>query len=189
VVSEFPNILVFRLEPVGLLRNRATNVQHPSRLLAKDLCAYATNAETATKSYTLSGVIYFEGQVFADADGAGHFCAACLSQGGKTWRLYNDDTVKTIGELRAENACMPPYAQNSSHVSAKAFGVLTSMRHCEELEHRAQATVATNNALNTVLLQVEMSVRKESEPTEPGHQPQPTPNRGTPHALPVQRRA
>ena len=32
---------------------------------------------------------------------------------------------------------------------AKVFGVLTSMRHCEELERRAQETVATNNALNT----------------------------------------
>ena len=70
--SEFPNILVFRLEPVGLLGNRATNVQLPSQLLAEDLCAYATNAETGTKSYTLSMVVYFVGQVFADADGAGH---------------------------------------------------------------------------------------------------------------------
>ena len=32
---------------------------------------------------------------------------------------------------------------------AKVFGVLTSMRHCEELERRAQETVATNYALNT----------------------------------------
>ena len=56
--SEFPNILVFRLEPVGLLGNRATNVQLPSELLAEDLCAYATNAETGTKSYTLSMVVY-----------------------------------------------------------------------------------------------------------------------------------
>ena len=59
------------------------------------------------------------------------------------------------------------------------------MKHCEELEHRAQETVATNNALKSVLRQVGMSVRKESEPTEPGHQPRPTPNRGTPCALPV----
>ncbi len=36
-----------------------------------------------------------------------------------------------------------------------------------------------------VPVQVEMSIRKESEPTEPGHQPRPTPNRGTPHARPV----
>ncbi len=68
---------------------------------------------------------------------------------------------------------------------AKAFGLLTSMRHYEELERRAQETIATNNALRTVLRKVEMSIRKESEPTEPGHQPQPTPNRGTPRALPV----
>ena len=59
------------------------------------------------------------------------------------------------------------------------------MKHCEELERRAQETVATNNALKTVLRQVEMRIRKESEPTEPGHQPRPTPNRGTPRALPV----
>ncbi len=32
---------------------------------------------------------------------------------------------------------------------AKLFGVLTSMRHCEELERHAQETVATNNALIT----------------------------------------
>jgi hypothetical protein len=63
--------------------------------------------------------------------------------------------------------------------------VLTSMKHCEELERRAQETVVTNNALKTVLRQVEMRVRKESEPTGPGHQPRPTPNRGTPRALPV----
>jgi hypothetical protein len=68
---------------------------------------------------------------------------------------------------------------------AKVFGVLTSMKHCEELERRAQETVATNNALKPVLREVEMRVRKESEPTEPGHQPRPTPNRGTPRALPV----
>ena len=105
-ISEFPKILVIRLEPVGLLGNRATNVQHPSRLLAKDLCAYATNAETGTISYILSGVVYFVGRVFANADGAGHYYAACLSQEGKTWRLYNDSTVTTIGEPRAENAYM-----------------------------------------------------------------------------------
>ena len=104
--SEFPNILVFRLEPVGLLGNRATNVQLPSRLLADDLCAYATNAETGTKSYTLSMVVYFVGQVFADTDGAGHYYAACLSQDGETWSLYNDETVTRIGEPSAENAYM-----------------------------------------------------------------------------------
>ena len=63
--------------------------------------------------------------------------------------------------------------------------MLTTMKHCEELERRAQETVATENALKTVLRQVEMSVRKESEPMEPGRQPRPTPNRGTPCALPV----
>jgi hypothetical protein len=31
-----------------------------------------------------------------------------------------------------------------------------------------------------VPVQVEMSTRKDSEPTEPGHQPRPTPNCGTP---------
>ena len=37
-----------------------------------------------------------------------------------------------------------------------------------------------------VPVQVEMSIRKDSEPTEPGHQPRPTPNCGTPpHARPV----
>ena len=61
-ISKFPNNFVVRLEPVGLLRNHVTNVQLQSRVLAKDLCAYATkNAETGTKSYTLSGVIYFVG--------------------------------------------------------------------------------------------------------------------------------
>jgi hypothetical protein len=55
---------------------------------------------------------------------------------------------------------------------AKVFGVLTSMQHCEELERRAQETVVTNNALKTALRQVEMSILKESEPAEPGHQPQ-----------------
>ena len=40
--------------------------------------------------------------------------------------------------------------------------MLTSVKHCEELERRAQETVATNNALKTVLRQVEMSIRKES---------------------------
>jgi hypothetical protein len=59
------------------------------------------------------------------------------------------------------------------------------MRHCEELERRAQETATTDNALKTALRQVDMSVQKESEPTEPGYQPRPTPNRGTPRALPV----
>ena len=113
--SEFPNILVFRLEPVGLLGNRATNVQLPSQLLAEDLCAYATNAETGTKSYTLSMVVYFVGQVFADTDGAGHYYAACLSQDGETWSLYNDETViermlRTSARMRvaAKQASLPP---------------------------------------------------------------------------------
>ena len=56
-----------------------------------------------------------------------------------------------ILQLNSGHRMMPSIASSRATLrgSAKVFGVLTSMRHCEELERRAQETVATNNALNT----------------------------------------
>jgi hypothetical protein len=56
-----------------------------------------------------------------------------------------------ILQLNSGHRMTPSIASSRATLrgSAKVFGVLTSMRHCEELERRAQETVATNNALNT----------------------------------------